>query len=242
MNICFSVSKVFKLIDIFSGNVLEKANIYIVQMKQKFIEKGNGFYVATDLQEGEYTVLITLTGYETKSMNFYISSHGNYDAELIGIVPKQEGIARINGVISLAGKIYNENFFYYTLCCEEYKKRVVIDIFKENTTIKLQIKNELSLEGRKFAVQHGNSVYSLGAYDYVEKKHKIETSFVENIAVGEFAYLLFESKTNKKGQFEVLVPTYLLEKDSGELFFFIEGKTVIMKFENNNKEYLDIKA
>lgn len=223
MQISYKLSKIFKVIDIFSGKILD--GVYISCNKNVlFLNKGNGFYISQNLEKTTYEICFKCEAYETKNITFDITETDlDLEEQLVSLVPSNSDL-----IFLLKGKFLSDKnvsfqniSFYYTLCVMEYRKRIIVDGENGSNVLRIQImEEELSLEGRKFAVENGADVYTLGKYNYVDNRHTVKNCLVEHIPVGKFAYLLFECSTNEAGEFSLTLPKYLIEEDKNKLFFY----------------------
>ncbi|MFI3174330.1 MAG: hypothetical protein R3Y53_03895 [Bacillota bacterium] len=242
MKIQYKLSKVFKVIDIFSGKVLD--NVNVTSDKATFLVKGNGFYIAQNLENGVYETTFSLHGYEDKTLAFQIEESTEAVVEqLISLIPaKKELIYKQEGQL----KNHKNKVLYYTLCCQEYKKRITLDGEEGTNILRLQMpeREESALEGRYFAIENGKNVHTLGKYNFVKNAHTVKETLKESIPVGKFAYLLFETATNEKGEFTLLLPKHLMSEGENSIFIYVDGKTKLIpltKKEISDGEKLQIK-
>lgn len=237
MQIQFIVSKIWKVIDIFTGKPIQNAKVHILNTKIKGLEKGNGFYVFYNLIPNTYEMIISAEGYDTKTVLFEVKEEALDEPSLISLIPRGvEGIQKLYGYLECNGELAKNTVFYYSLCCQEYQKRISTNVQTGNDTIRLQVYDDISLEGRKFAVEDVPGIYTLGRYDYVEKKYKMKEQTKEEMEMGFFAYLLFEEETDETGQFEILFPRYLIQTEEAEILFFLGNHMISKKVTKDDTE------
>lgn len=220
-----SISKIFKVIDAFNGNPLEKAEIQLEEKNSSFLHKSGGFYIVTNLEEGFYHAVVKCAQYKTKKFSFQIIDD---DKEIILISLCSSNIdvcTEFSGKMIIKRKKAANISFYYTVDCEEYKKRISSDIKKGDSNIHLYTYDDTSLEGRKFAMEETEGIYILGNYDYRNKQYKLLQNMKDTIEIGTSAYLLFEERTDENGYFQIFLPNHLIKEETIELLFFTEEKS-----------------
>lgn len=225
MKIQQSISKIFKVIDAFNGNPLEKAEICLKEKNSSFLHKNGGFYIVTNLKEGFYHAVVKCAQYKTKEFSFQIADN---DKEIILISLRSSNIdicTELFGKMIMKRKKAADISFYYTIDCEEYKKRISSDIKKGDSNIHLYTYDDTSLEGRKFAMEETQGIYILGNYDYRNKRYKLLQNIKDTIEIGMSAYLLFEGRTDENGYFQIFLPNYLIKEGTTEFLFFTEKKS-----------------
>lgn len=225
MKIQQSISKICKIIDVFDGNPLEKATVQLEGKNDFFLHKNGGFYIVTNLEEGFYHATVTCLHYKTKNISFRVSKEDK-EIVLVSLCPSNIDVCvKLSGKMTIKKRKAADVPFYYTIDCEEYKKRISSEIKKEGSNICLYTYNDTSLEGRKFAIEGIDGIYTLGNYDYQNKQYKLLQNMKSTIGTGTISYLLFEGMTDENGCFQIFLPNHLIKEEETELLFFIEKKS-----------------
>lgn len=205
------------------------------------LNKGNGFFVAVNLKIGTYHATVSADGYNTKKISFEAEEICTDEAMLVSLLPANtDEFIGVCGVLKLNEKKAERRVFYYTFCCEEYKKRITSDVKNGSDTIRLQIYEDTSLEGRKFALEEDLGIYTLGRYDYVEKKYKLKENSKQDMEMGQFAYLLFEGETDNEGRFEIAFPKFIMNEDKVLALFFFENRSICNEIFKDQKNEIVI--
>ncbi len=205
------------------------------------LNKGNGFFVAVNLKKGTHYATVSADGYNTKKISFETEEICTDEAMLVSLLPANtDEYIRVCGVLKINDKKAEKKVFYYTFCCEEYRKRITSDVKNGSDTIRLQIYEDISLEGRKFALEKALGIYTLGRYDYVEKKYKLKESSKQDMEMGRFAYLLFEGETDNGGRFEIALPKFIMNEDRILALFFFEDKSICNEIFKDQKNEIVI--
>jgi hypothetical protein len=206
------------------------------------LNKGNGFFVALNLKKGTYYATVSAEGYHTKKISFEIEETYTDDVMLVSLLSANtDEYIHICGVLKVNRKKAEKREFYYTFCCDEYRKRITSDVKNGSDTIRLQIYEDTSLEGRKFALEEALGIYTLGRYDYVEKKYKLKESSKQDMEMGQFAYLLFEGETDDEGRFEIYFPKFIMKDDCITALFFLGNKSTCNEILKDQKNEIVVK-
>ncbi|MDD3571211.1 MAG: hypothetical protein PHY44_08945 [Lachnospiraceae bacterium] len=225
------------MIDVFSGRPIEHAKVHISETNSFMVNKGNGFFVAINLKNGTHNATVSAVGYEIKKISFETEEICTDEAMLVSLMPANtEELIRVGGELKVGEKKAANQAFYYTFCCEEYRKRITSDVKNGSDTIRLQMYDDTSLEGRKFVLEEALGIYTLGRYDYVEKRYKLKENSKQDMEMGQFAYLIFEGKTDNNGRFEIVFPKFIMNDDRVLALFFLENKSTCNEIFKEQKE------
>lgn len=225
MEIRYSLSKVCKVIDGFTGKPLEKVHFMMGIQEMHCISKGQGVFIFLNMEQGCYPMIVTSVGYESKQ--FVLEIAEKEEILLLCMIPNQMNNSfLVRGKMKDGKKLLKNKLFYYTLDCQEYRKRLQAQMNIGEKGICLYSYDDLSLEGRKFAMEGKKGIYVFGTFDYIEKKYKLPGSSSVKANAGEAVYLLFESRTDDGGYFSIVLPKHLLNETTNELLFFLEKQSV----------------
>lgn len=191
------------------------------------------------MEGGTFQGKVSCKGYDEGAF-FFTVNPDEIDEEvlLISLIPSHGDLRlEIRGSLRVSRKKAVRQTFYYTADCELYRKRLSAKIEKNSQRIRLHTYGDDSLEGRKFAMERSEGIYTLGAFDYVDLQYKLSHGAAGEVESGEPAYLLFDGQTDEKGQFSVVLPRFISEEGS-DLIFFSEKKNcrIHLDFENMPKE------
>lgn len=239
--ISHKLSILFKVCDMFSGKPLKKISILCNNSKIKYIEKEFGFYVISDIDNGIYTFVLKLDGYKSKEVVVDVNYENNSYVNCF-LVPSEisDGIS-VQGKININGEDYINKTIYYSFESMQYKGVVSQVAKKDDKHISFHIYNERSMEGRKFAFNKTWDMFSIGSFDYVENKYKLNDSLKRTVNKGRGIYFIYEDQTNENGNFNILLPKFIFEKNNSEILFFLESKCIRKNINITKKElYIDI--
>jgi len=173
-------------------------------------------------------VRISCIGFEDKIVTFYIADESDdfKDNELIVLIPKDDQkTKKIRGSFRVSNKKAPNRNFYYALCLKEYTVIVSEKIKKNDNFIKLQVYDNLFFEGRKFVIDnYDKGILTLGNYDFIGRKYKVKDKFEDGLDFGQKAFLLFEGKTDKNSNIEIVIPN-ILQKEEFEILFVYRSKS-----------------
>lgn len=235
MKIKYTLSKACKVIDGFSGKPLEDAVVTLESMmtcgtpqtgaglNYRFKKKGNGFYIAIDLEDREYRGRAECHGYERQSFSFKANEE-DPEILLITMIPDHaDNRIDLTGIMKKSGKKAKDFSFFYSIDCDEYRRRVSSEVKAEGKKIRLHSYQEDSLEGRKFAVEAVSGIYTLGNFDYVDKEYKLCQAVRKEIEMGDFVHLLLQGRTDENGLFHIGLPRHIT-KSQTDIIFFSQNK------------------
>lgn len=217
------LSAACKLMDTFSGAPIQGATIIAKPTQKKFMEKGNGLYAISDLEDGSYFFTITAHGYVPQQRQFFV---GTQEKEFTCFLyPNQQSQSVI-----LSGRMTKEEqplihtIFYFAIDQIRYCGILQGAVQKGERQVRFHMYRDESLEGRRLAIAQDTTTYTLGKFDYLQKQYDMIEEAKKTLAKGSAVYLLFEAQTNHAGEFSICLPKYLWQKDTLQILFFFEEK------------------
>lgn len=217
------LSAACKLVDTFSGAPIQGATIIAQPTQKKFMEKGNGLYAISDLEDGTYLFIITAHGYTTQQRQFVI---GETEKEFTCFLyPNQSAQSiSLSGNMTQEGKKLTHTVFYFAIDQVRYRGVLQGEMQKGEQQIRFHIYRNESLEGRRFAIAQDTDTYTLGKFDYMQKQYRMKEQAQKTFVRGSEVYLLFEAQTDAEGNFLLCLPRYLWETPTLQMIFFLQKK------------------
>lgn len=221
MVIKHELTKLVKLVDAFSGKSVEKAKILLFD-KNRFMDKGNGFYVATNLSQGLYDATVEANGYVSKQVDILVAEVDI--VQLVMLVPRGK-IDMIQVPLQLVGgdDVLHKLDIFYTVDAPDLKRVITANLQPDDREIKLQNNVFISLEGRKMGLPNGE-ILQLGELSYESGKYRFHGEVNTQLAMGAACNLLLEAQSYVNGLAILEIPSYMVQNVEFELKIFANGK------------------
>lgn len=243
-------SLVIKLIDDYTGNPIKDAKLEIIDYESKPINKKDGYYIFTNLDDGIYGVLIKAENRLNQRIKVEI-----YEGFA------KEGILKIRMKQKVKSPLIR-NVTSLLLCFEDDKNRPIIDkevkvVYEESkhsnriiekaqknsTYIKLYTTDQEKLEGKEFIIKNINSKEKcvIESFDPIEKTLKLKNFLDSILEVGTSLYPVWRGRTDEEGkciipfsysiedQLEININILLNEKNIEDSIKIYKGKVNIKK-------------
>lgn len=231
----YEMSKLVKLVDAFTGKSVEKAKI-LLHEKNRFMDKGNGFYVAINLENGLYDAKIQANGYILKQVDIEVSE--NDSVQLIMLTPNRKiDMLQVPVQLNCPEVPVHKIDIFYTIDTPDLKRIITANVQVNDKEIKLQNNIFLSLEGRKIGFASGD-VLQLGELSYSNGKYNLSGEIREGIPMGASCNLLLETQTDEKGLAILEIPSYMVQNEDVELKIYKDSQ--LYKYTLMKKVYINL--
>lgn len=218
MVIKYEMSKLVKLVDSYTGKAIEKGKILLFE-KNRFMDKGDGFYVATNLSEGLYDAKVEAVGYFTKQVDILVSA--SESVLLVMLTPNRKiDILQVPLMLCNLEQTLHKVDIFYTADVVDLKRIITSRVLPGDREIKLQNDIFLSLEGRKIGFQSGR-ICQLGELSYLSGKYLMREEVGEEIPMGATCNLLLEAQSDVNGLAILEIPSYMVQNEEFELKIYI---------------------
>lgn len=214
-------SLVFQLIDDYSEKQVVTARIRESTGCCQAINKRDGYYVFINLAPKEYIFTIEAPNFQkvTKKIDLGLAQE-----PVIMKVRLQHGVfsnllnnaTRILGRLDdKAGQPLANHSFMLAVISKANNLRLVEDVKKGSTKIKIYGGDKYSLEGRKFLIAEKDkySFIEIEGYDLEEDCFRLNGALDLSYKTGTVLYHSWQMETNHKGEFILPVPLTLINED-----------------------------
>lgn len=229
MQINYRVSKVYKLIDIFTNKIILDANVIIKGSNIKALGKNDGFYLFCNLPEGNYEIIISAKGYKDLKTKLEIKSNETPLMELIELEP-EENLGKAQDRIVLEGKLVkSEKKFDYCIIRKDTMYRVIKACSKGEDLLYLKFSQNISLEYRNIIIEGVPEIYTIQSYDFSKNAYVLDRELEKDIEAGENVYLSSKGITDKNGNYNIVAHKDFTDKNGICNIIFVVGTKQIKK-------------
>ena len=229
MQISYKISKVYKLVDSITNNIITNADIIVDKTNYKPINKKNGFYLLCNLPKGKYEVLFICKGYKPFKIDLELNSDNISSPEII-LMELEENTQNMQDKFILTGKLAKaKKPFYYNIARKGTLYRLSEISEKGQDLLKMNFAENISLEFRKIIIGDTSEIYTIQRYDFINKGYILDKPLEQDTQIGDMVYLLNNAVTDKKGNYTIVTRKDFKDRNNKYNLIFILGTKVIKK-------------